>query len=328
MVLTELKNPFPQLKRVLAYSLPLRRKFRRISVREGLLLEGEAGWGEAAPFWDYDARESARWLKAGLKAATSPYPRPKRQEVDVNVTIPVTAPSVAAQLVRDSAGCKTAKVKVADPGSDLRSDCERVHAVAAALGEGGKVRVDANAAWDEEQAVKAIRELTAAARDGGLAGLEYVEQPCKTVPELARVRSRVEVPIAADESIRRARDPLEVAKAGAADVAVVKVAPLGGIDRAVQIAHETGLELVISSALDTSVGISAGVAAAAALDHLDHACGLATVQLFTGDVAKQSRLPRGGRLSVGRAEVDTAKIRSAPRLAERWQKRLEEMMRY
>ena len=327
-MITELDNPFDQLKRVFAYSLPLRRKFRRITVREGLLFEGEAGWGEAAPFWDYDAQESSRWLRAGLAAATTAFPAAKREQVPVNVTIPVTEPEVAAQLVKESGGCTTAKVKVADPGSTLRGDCERVAAVASALGPQGKVRVDANAAWDADQAVKAITELQAAVRDGGIDGLEYVEQPCPTVSELAQVRRQVESKIAADESIRRAEDPLAVARAGAADVAVVKVAPLGGIDRAVEVAHESGLELVISSALDSSVGISAGVAAAAALDHLDHACGLATVALFERDVTKESLLPTAGMLPLRRIEVDTTQAQDAPDLAARWHKRLKEMMRY
>ncbi|MGJ9450664.1 o-succinylbenzoate synthase [Actinotignum sp. GS-2025a] len=327
-MLTELVNPFPELSRVLAYSIPLKRRFRGITVREGLLLEGPAGWGEAAPFWDYDPRESARWLRAGIEASTRPFPRPLRSHIPVNVTIPVTTPADAARLVRSAAGCTTAKVKVADPRSTLREDCERVAAVAAALGPGGKVRVDANAAWDTDTAIRAITELDAAARAGGLAGLEYVEQPCKEIAELARVRSRVAPKIAADESIRRASDPLAVARAGAADIAVIKVAPLGGISNALDVARECGLDVVLSSALETSVGIAAGLAAAAALDRLPYACGLATVQLLSADIVREAKLPRAGVIECGRAAVDTSQLSAAPDLAARWQRRLSEMMEW
>ena len=146
-------------------------------------------------------------------------------------------------------GCTTAKVKVADPGTSLAEDCARLEAVRDAIGS-GRIRVDANASWDVEQARRAIDELDRAA-----GGLEYVEQPCSSVPELAQVRRVVDVPIAADESVRRAEDPLAVARAQAADILIVKVQPLGGVRRATRIVEQAGLPAVVSSALDTSIGI-------------------------------------------------------------------------
>ena len=205
------------IDRVLVFRVPLTVRFRRIDVREGLLLHGPAGWGECSPFWDYDADESSAWLLAGIEGATSSLPDAVRSRIPVNVTVPVVDPARAHQLVADS-GCRTAKVKVADPRTDLSSDCARVEAVRDALGDGGRIRVDANAAWDVDEAVAAVRDLHRAA-----GGLEYVEQPCPSVDELARVRRRVEVPVAADESVRRAEDPVAVARAGAADILILSL---------------------------------------------------------------------------------------------------------
>jgi len=182
---------------------------------------------------------------------------------------------------------------VADPRVDLAADARRVEAVRDALGPGGRIRVDANGAWTVPQAVDAIEVLAAAA-----GGLEYVEQPCRTLAELAEVRRLTGVPIAADESIRRATDPAKVALTGAADIAVIKVAPLGGVRKALEVAEACGLPCVVSSALETSVGMAAGVALAAALPELDYACGLATLQLLDGDVTSDSLVPVDGYLPV------------------------------
>jgi len=206
----------------------------------------------------------------------------------------VVSPERAHEITKVS-GCGTAKVKVADPGASLAEDCDRVAAVRDALGRAGRVRVDANAAWDTDTAVRAIRELDRAA-----GGLEYVEQPCQTVEELAAVRKAVDVRIAADESIRRAEDPLKVAVAGAADVAVLKVAPLGGVRRALEVARACGLPCVVSSAVETSVGLAAGLALAGALPELDFACGLGTMSLLTADAVAESLRPVDGWLPVPR----------------------------
>jgi O-succinylbenzoate synthase len=274
------------------FAIPMRHRFRGTTVREGVLLNGPAGWAEFAPFRDYDDAACLPWLRAALDSATRNWPQPERGHVELNTTVPVVAPEVAAELVRAS-GCRTAKVKVAGPGTDLDADCARVAAVRSALGPDGRIRVDANASWTVSEAVQAITALADAA-----GGLEYVEQPCPELAELAEVRRRTDVPVAADESIRRAEDPARVALAGAADVAVVKVAPLGGVYAALRVAERAGIPVVVSSAVDTAVGLAAGLALAGALPELPYACGLGTGSLLGGDVTDHAPRPDGGRLPV------------------------------
>jgi O-succinylbenzoate synthase len=276
------------------YAIPLRTRFRGVDVREGMLVEGPAGWGEFCPFPEYGDAEAAAWLAAAVEQAAVGWPAPVRDRVPVNVTVPAVDPERAHAVVAGS-GCRTAKVKVADHPGSLPDDLERVRAVRDALGPGGAVRVDANGAWDVDAAVAAVRRLDRAA-----GGLEYVEQPCRTVEELAAVRRRVDVRVAADESIRRADDPLRVALAGAADVAVLKCAPLGGVRRALRVAEAAGLPCVVSSALETSVGLAAGLALAGALPGLDLACGLGTAALLAGDVVPVPPRPVDGHLPVPR----------------------------
>ncbi|MDO5722273.1 MAG: o-succinylbenzoate synthase [Actinomycetaceae bacterium] len=323
------------IDQILLYRTALTHRFRGITSRDGLLLRGAHGWAEVSPFWDYDSAESATWLQAGLAQARSQAVTPRRSQVPVNATIPVVSAQRAAQLVAQSGGCSTVKVKVADPRSTLTQDCERLEAVRQALTEqlrqrgqdasAGRIRVDANTAWDREEAVKAIGALDRAA-----AGLEYVEQPCPSVADLAWVRARVEVPIAADESVRRARDPLAVARAQAADLLVVKVQPLGGAHRIHQIAEETGLPVVVSSALDSSVGLARAAQCAASLPDLPFACGLGTARLLEGDVTTRRVLSRDGAVEVFDPVVDedvVAEPASAEQLAlvERWVDRLTRM---
>lgn len=299
-------------------ALPMRVRFRGVTVREALLLRGPAGWGEFAPFVEYDDAESARWLAAALEAATVGWPPPVRQLVPVNATVPaVPASEVEAVLMRFP-GCTTAKVKVAQHGQVLADDVDRVAAVRAVLGAAGKVRVDANAAWSVEQAKEAVTALA-------VFDLEYVEQPCASLEELAVLRvllarAGVDVPIAADESIRKAEDPLRVAVEGAADIVVLKVAPLGGVAKALEVAEACGLPVVVSSALDTSVGISAGVALAAALPELPYACGLATTSLMAGDVVRDSLDGHGGFLTPRRIVPEPALLRelAAPDDRQQW----------
>jgi O-succinylbenzoate synthase len=274
------------------FAIPLRDRFRGTDIREGLLLDGPAGWAEFAPFADYDDAACVPWLRAAVDSALHNWPDALRSTVDVNTTVPVVPPRRALELVTAS-GCRTAKVKVAAPGVGIGDDAERVAAVRQALGPDGRIRVDANGGWSVDQAVTAI-----AALDRAAGGLEYVEQPCRTVDELAAVRARVGVPVAADESIRLAGDPLEVARRHAADIAVIKVAPLGGVRAALRIAVECGLPVVVSSAVDTSVGLAAGLALAGALPELPYACGLGTATLLTGDVTAHPLAPAGGRLPV------------------------------
>jgi O-succinylbenzoate synthase len=264
----------------------MRVPFRGLTTREAVLLKGSRGWGEFAPFVEYGDQEAARWLAAALEGAEQGWPSPVRDEVPVNATVPaVPAAEVAAVLARFP-GCTTAKVKVAQAGQSLRDDVDRVAAVREQV---PLVRVDANGAWTVEEAVTALQAL---------GELEYAEQPCATVEELAAVRRRVDVRIAADESVRKASDPLLVARAQAADVIVLKVAPLGGVRAALAVAEECGLPVVVSSALDTSVGIRAGLALAAALPALPYACGLATTSLMAADVVTDSLDGRGGSMTL------------------------------
>lgn len=303
-----------------AWSLPLHTRFRGLRRRDGLLVpgvrgDGSAGWGEFSPFADYTDAAAAPWWRAALEAAAGDWPAPVRDRVPVNVTVPAVGPGRARELVTASAGCTTAKVKVAerglDPAAALAADVERVAVVRDALGPGGAIRVDANGGWDVEAAVAALGALDRAAATGGGAGLEYVEQPCATVEELAAVRRRTSVLVAADESIRNAEDPLRVARAGAADIAVLKVAPLGGVRACLEIAERIGLPVVVSSALESSVGMAAGLALAAALPELPHACGLATVALFAADLVRSPLLPVDGYLPVGAVEPDDELVAAA-----------------
>jgi O-succinylbenzoate synthase len=287
-----------------------------------VLLRGDAGWGEFSPFLEYDDPTSAPWLAAAREAADLGWPEPVRSGIPVNVTVPACGPDEAAAIVRRS-GCRTAKVKVAERGQRPAEDEARLEAVREALAEGpgdGVIRIDANGGWSVDEAVARIPVLDRAA-----GGLEYVEQPCARVEELATVRRRVDVPIAADESIRRAEDPYRVRDLDAADVAVLKVQPLGGVRACLRIAEDIGLPVVVSSAVESSVGIAAGLALAAALPELDHACGLATVQLLTDDVVAEPLLPLDGVIPVGRPEVDAAALRrlaAPPDRVAHWQARL------
>ncbi len=283
-----------------AFAIPMRTRFRGITVREGALLRGPAGWGEFSPFAEYGAAESARWLASAIESATLGWPSPRRHAIGVNVTVPAVPPEQAYKIVASS-GCRTAKVKVAEAGQAESDDLERVAAVRDAIGADGKIRVDANGGWDVDTAARILRKLAAC-------GLEYAEQPCATLDELAQLRRRVDVPIAADESIRKASDPLKVRAAGAADIVVLKVAPLGGVRPALEVAQACGLPVVVSSAVESSVGLAAGVALAAALPALDYDCGLATMSLLTGDVTADPLMAVGGQLPVRTITPDLERL--------------------
>jgi len=284
------------IERLRAFAIPMTVRFRGIVVREGALIEGPAGWGEFSPFAEYGPRECARWLASALESAAEGWPAPVRDRVPVNVTVPAVGPDQAIEIVAAS-GCRTAKVKVAERGQAEAEDIERVEAVREALGPGGAIRVDANGAWEVGQAARMLRRLAAF-------GLEYAEQPCASLEELADLRRHIDIPVAADESIRRAEDPLRVRAAGAADIVVLKVQPLGGVWSALRVAEACGLPVVVSSAVDTSVGLAAGVALAAALPELPYACGLGTMSLLSGDVTADPLVPDQGELPVRRPAVD------------------------
>jgi o-succinylbenzoate synthase len=298
------------LDRLHVVALPMRVRFRGITTREVALIDGPAGWGEFGAFVEYEPPEAARWLASGIEAAYHELPPRRRDRIPINATVPAVAATQVTEVLARFPGASTAKVKVAEPGQRLADDVDRVNAVREVV---PTVRVDANGGWSVDEAAEAAAALTA---DGPL---EYLEQPCATVRELAELRRRVDVPIAADESIRRADDPLAVVRARAVDIAVLKVAPLGGVSALLDIAAQIGIPVVVSSALDSAVGISHGLAAAAALPELSHACGLATGGLFVEDVAEPA-VPVDGHLAVGPVVPDSARLQAlaAPPNRRQW----------
>ena len=277
-------------------ALPLRTRFRGITVREVALLEGPEGWTEFAPFLEYDDAEAASWLAAAIDFGWSPVPAPLRSEIRVNATVPAVVPTEVASILARYPGSRTAKIKVAEPTQSIDDDIARVRMVRELLGPEGRLRVDANGGWTVDGAERAIHALTEF-------DLEYVEQPCASVEELAELRTRIDyldVPIAADESVRKASDPLAVARAGAADLLVIKAAPLGGIRRALEITQDAGLPVVVSSALDSSIGLSMGAYLAASVPTLDFDCGLGTAALLATDVTEEPLRPENGAIPVRR----------------------------
>ena len=285
----------------------MRVRFRGITVREVALFDGPAGWGEFGAFGEYEPPEAAHWLASAIEAAYRRPPDPLRDVIPVNATVPAVAPERVPEVLARFPGAQTAKVKVAEPGQTLADDVARVEAVRAVL---PKVRVDANGGWSVPEAVAAAEAL---------GELEYLEQPCATVEELAALRRRIDVPIAADESIRKAADPFRVVALGAADIAVVKVAPLGGVHPLLGIAAAIGIPVVVSSALDSAVGMSRGLLAAGCLPELPYACGLGTGGLFVEDVVAPV-VPVGGALPVGPVIPDPARLAAlaAPAARRQW----------
>lgn len=285
----------------------MRVRFRGITVREVALFDGPTGWGEFGAFPEYGPPEAAHWLLSAIEAGYREAPAPLRDRIPVNATVPAVEPERVPEVLARFPGAQTAKVKVAEPGQTLADDIARVEAVRAAV---PKVRVDANGGWSVAEAVAAA---------GALGELEYLEQPCATVEELATLRRQIDVPIAADESIRKAADPFRVVALGAADIAVVKVPPLGGVEPLLVIAARIGIPVVVSSALDTAVGMSRGLLAAACLPELPYACGLGTGGLFVEDVI-DAVAPVDGQLSVGPVVPDPARLAelAAPTDRRQW----------
>jgi O-succinylbenzoate synthase len=324
----------PELADLLAtarvVALPMRVRFRGITAREAVVLRGPEGWTEFSPFVEYDDAEAAAWLRATVDFGWTRH-EPTADSVPVNATVPAIAADDVADLLRRYPGCTTAKVKVAEPGTTVEDDVARVAAVRRAMGDDAAVRVDANGLWTLDQATAALARLAPF-------GLQYAEQPVASVSDLAVLRSRVAglgIPIAADESVRKASDPLAVARAGAADVLVVKAQPLGGITAARAIVAEAGLPCVVGGggattrrggggwgaaagrrgvgprAPPTSVGLGMGAFLAAEAMAPGYAAGLGTAAMFSGDVTSDPLLPVDGRIAVRRVEPDTA-------LLERW----------
>jgi O-succinylbenzoate synthase len=316
----------PSLDELLAsahvVSLPMRVKFRGILEREALLLHGPLGWGEFCPFPEYDDAEASRWLASAIEAGWQGFPAAVRDIIPVNATIPAVPADRVPDILARFGRVDAVKVKVAEDGQTLDDDVARVAAVRNALPDAA-IRVDANGGWDVPTAVVALTRLSAV-------GLEYAEQPVPDIAGLAEVRRWLQaagtpVLIAADESVRKEDDPLRVARAGAADLIVVKVAPLGGVRRALDIVAQAGLPAVVSSALDTSVGIRAGLALAAALPNLPYACGLGTVSLLAADVTRDSLVADDGSIRLREVTADAgllAEHAATPERRDWWLARL------
>ncbi len=300
-----------------AVSLPMRVRFRGVTHREVLLLDGPAGWSEFSPFPEYDDHESAPWLRCAIEAGWQGFPAPVRTTVPVNATVPAVSAAQVESVLSTFDAAHTVKIKVAEKGQTLHDDVARVAEVRRLL-PGAALRVDANAGWTHEQALAGLEALAGFE-------LQYAEQPVAGIEGLGRLRAEVirrglGIRIAADESVRKESDPLAVARAGAADLIIVKAQPLGGIRRALDLVAEAGLPAVVSSALDSSVGIRAGVALAAALPELPHACGLGTVSLLEADVSVERYEARDGVLDLRDVQADPDLLRrhAAPADRRQW----------
>lgn len=310
------------------YALPLNTRFRGIDVREGLLIRGPSGWGDFAPFDDYSPRGCALWLASAVEAAFGRWPAPRRELVPVNAIVPAVPADVAAAMARRAVlehGCRTIKVKVAGMGEVLADDEARVAAVrhaadgaAGTTGDSGAIgiRLDANGGWSAEDAARALSRLAAY-------GVEYVEQPCASIDETLALRRMIDLPIALDESVRYA-DPRAFE---AADIVILKAAPLGGVAAALDLARQWGGPVVVSGALDSAVGLASGLALAGALTGDPPACGLGTGVLLARDVISPPLVPFDGHLPVERIAPDLDALMAARDLvgegrATWWRQRL------
>lgn len=300
--------------------LPMRTRFRGINRREVALIKGPSGWGEFSPFLEYDAIESAPWLASALEAAFSQPPTPLRNEIPVNGTIPALDEKTEIQRVISwYPGVSIFKVKV---GGELSRDLQRLSYVLDAA-PNAALRIDVNGSWRVDQAIESLTQIH---KEFGTV-LEYVEQPVATLAELRELKSRIgfELKIAGDEIVRKARDPFQLDLNGAIDILMLKVAPLGGIERALQIAEHHQLPVVVSSALESSIGIAHGLRLASALPEVHYACGLATGALFEADL--DSLTITDGKLAVNAPRVVAEKFDEFSVSTERiewWRKRIIE----
>ena len=298
-------------------------KFRGLSHREALIFKGTKRWAEFSPFIEYSDQEASNWLASALSFANQELPKLNRSSVGVNATLPAVEPEQVETVLAKFGEFSTVKIKVAEVGQPPIADVLRVLKVAE-LYPDSRIRLDANGNFKPEQALELLAQIP-------LERLDYFEQPCASIDELVELRKiighlKLEVLIAADESIRKAADPLEVARRGAADIVMLKVQPLGGIENCLEIALETGLPAVVSSALETSIGLAQGAYLAAALPELAFDCGLGTLSLMESDIASEPLLPVGGRLTPREVEPDQSllqKYQASPERTQWWLARLE-----
>ena len=304
-------------------SVPMRVKFRGVHHREAVLFEGSHGWTEWSPFLEYEDEEAAIWLRAALEFGFAETPRLSMSAININATLAAVSADQVEEQLSAFGHFRTVKIKVAEPGQTIADDLARVRRVHELHPEVA-IRLDANGGFDAETAIELAKELALEAID-----LQYFEQPVKTIGELAEVRlklARIGIKVAADESVRKVSDPLAVANANAADVLVIKAQPLGGIRSALDITREARLPVTVSSALETSVGISMGLHLAAALDVESFDAGLGTVALLADDVCDEPFIAENGLLYVKRAVASETKLAQLAADSERtdwWRARLE-----
>jgi len=295
-------------------TLPTRTNFRGVTYREVALMQGPQGWGEFSPFLEYDDNECRPWLASAIEAATVARPTRFRDEISINGTIPeLNDKKEIEELMRTYEGAKTFKVKV---GCNLNEDVIRVARVFSNAPKAA-IRVDVNGLWSVDEA---LTHLYAYYEEIG--PLEYVEQPCATVEELRKLKAKIKIPlrIAADEIIRKAANPFAVDLTGAADVLMLKVQPLGGIKRSLEIAAHHGLPVVVSSALESAIGIEYGLNLAASIEELTFDCGLATGSLLANDVAEHKIID--GKIALGQISPQLDGLDVSPERYEWWKNRI------
>lgn len=298
-------------------------KFRGLSHREALIFKGTKRWAEFSPFIEYSDQEASNWLAAALSFANQDLPKLNRTSIGVNATLPAVSPDQVEDVLRKFGEFSTVKIKVAEIGQTLTDDIARVLKVTTSY-PNARIRLDANGNFSPEQALELLAHIP-------LERLDYFEQPFASIEELVELRTtikhlRLNVLIAADESIRKASDPLEVAQRQAADIVMLKVQPLGGIERSLEIARQIGLRAVVSSALETSIGLSQGAFLAAALPELEFDCGLGTLSLMESDITLEPLRPVAGRITPREIQPDAAllkKYEASPERTQWWLERLE-----
>ena len=288
-------------------SIPMRTKFRGLTERELLVFQGPNGWSEWAAFTEYEDQEAATWLEAAIEWGFETLPEPVRKQVPVNAILPAVATEDVAKVLGRAGQFSTIKIKVADPKQTAVDDISRILEVRN-LYPSAKLRLDANGGFTVSQALELLVEL-----EKNSIALEYFEQPVATIAELAELRIEItkrglNIKIAADESVRRASDPLAVELAGAADLLVLKSAPLGGVNRALAVANSSQLELCASSAMQSSIGLAAELHFASCLPELNYDAGLGTGYLFGGDLTTDRLIPENGVLELRRPEINTSSL--------------------
>jgi O-succinylbenzoate synthase len=296
-------------------TLPTRTNFRSVSKREVALFEGPNGWGEFSPFLEYDAEESSYWLAAGIEAAFGELPKIYREEIEINATLPAVDSNIDVEKILSwYPGAKVVKIKV---GSNLELDLKRIEN-SLKFNPDLKMRLDVNGGWSVQEAETAVSQMI---ERFGIEKFEYIEQPVATLEELRELQ--LPIPVVGDEVIRKAKDPFALDLNGAVDILMLKVSPLGGIKRAMEIANFHELPVVVSSALESAVGISHGIRLAASLPQLDYACGLGTGKLLTHDVAD---LPvEQGRMKLTKVKPSgLINLQSAPERIKWWEKRIRD----